>query len=73
MNKELKPCPFCGGQAIMRKTDSLGRYDSDLWTESTGGVKIDHYIIRCVKCGIHTKPYKTKKGVFNAWNRRVHE
>lgn len=26
MNDELKPCPFCGGEPIMVKTQKCGRY-----------------------------------------------
>lgn len=65
---ELKPCPFCGGEA-----ERLYWYDSNL-----GGVYTnipwgdgEMHIIRCKKCGAETTKYKTLRGCFNAWNRRV--
>lgn len=39
---EIKPCPFCGGKANMRRT-TLGYKSNDTWT--------DAWMIKCNKCG----------------------
>lgn len=39
MNKELKPCPFCGGKAVMK-----------VFFESCDGRGDDFPEIRCCKC-----------------------
>jgi len=36
-DRELKPCPFCGGEATMRHTSVLGRW----WHE---------YAVECIRC-----------------------
>ena len=56
MTDKLKPCPFCGGEAIL---------------EIFRGLKHPSYCIYCSKCGIETLPSKGKKGIINAWNRRA--
>ena len=68
---ELKPCPFCGGEPKLKVCDGSGTYWSDLTTVILKGRKMTHYLIMCSKCRIKTGAYKTTKGVFNAWNRRV--
>ena len=60
---ELKPCPFCGGAAMRMNCDGKGQPIAK-WLEI-------HYVVRCLKCGIRTNTYQTKKGAINAWNRRV--
>lgn len=58
---ELKPCPFCGGEA---------RY-------SVIGVHGDGGVVYCTKCGICTTsaltgvPYNTYEAATAAWNKRV--
>lgn len=54
---ELKPCPFCNGEAEITKTYLYG--------EVTG------YVPHCTKCGCELSIYKSKQGAENAWNRRV--
>ena len=71
MPEKLKPCPFCGAEAIPKSCDSTGAIWSEVGTAVLFGKKLDHYLIQCQKCGIRTKSYKTRKGVFNAWNRRA--
>ena len=61
MNKdtELKPCPFCGREAVIRH-DSCGYYD-----ECDNGML----------CPVvpTTWYYKTEIGAINAWNRRAND
>ena len=56
MNKELKPCPFCGGKAM---------FISDV-------MKLNPEIgyVQCCECLIRTT-VGMKSDVINTWNRRV--
>jgi Lar family restriction alleviation protein len=57
MQNELKPCPFCGGEAfLLQHTSSYGNL---------------YFYVICGKCAIKTDFYKTKKAPINKWNRRV--
>lgn len=67
---ELRPCPFCGGDAELCKS-----YGSD-----EPKVYYDTAYVRCTKCHAKTKTvitngyYNTKtttRDVINDWNRRV--
>lgn len=55
---ELKPCPFCGWEAVIRKR--FGRYRFC--------VVCSNY-----ECGVSTRIYKNAFDAFGAWNRRVNE
>lgn len=69
---ELKPCPFCGGEAELRVCDATGCITStNLEIEISWGKAMSHYMIFCKKCRIRTGAYLTKRGVFTAWNRRT--
>ena len=54
---ELKPCPFCGGAAYMRRIS----------------YRMDWYYCYCTVCGISqpTKKYQWASDAADAWNRRV--
>ena len=67
---ELKPCPFCGGKAKVYVCDCSGRYFTDIGTDTYHGIQMTCCLIRCERCGVKTKAYLTRRGVFNAWNRR---
>lgn len=68
----LKPCPFCGGSPRVYFCDARGDYMTrDQGVVYIGGRVIDHKKIVCEKCGVRTKQYKTNKGAYNAWQRRV--
>lgn len=67
MNKELKPCPFCGGEAAMKE-----------WKFYTfGGNEAKRYSVRCKNedCIIcHTTDvYHTKKQAIEKWNTRAED
>ena len=67
---ELKSCQHCGGTAFLYNTDARGLHISD-HEQRMFGVILDHYKVQCLKCGIRTKVYATRKGAFKAWNRRI--
>lgn len=55
-NTELKPCPFCGGEAI-KSTFSWGNIS-------------DEYTIECTVCRARTTVLKLEQAI-EVWNRRV--
>lgn len=54
--KELKPCPFCGGEAKIATCD---------W-----GYSVKEYWVYC-SCGCKTNNCHSKEEAIEAWNRRV--
>lgn len=57
---DLKPCPFCGGEADFAVKD---------WDNSA-----DEYKVVCLQCGTQQADYSFNKDfVIEAWNRRVSE
>ena len=66
--RELKPCPFCGGQniiGILKESQSL----DDL--------SVPFYALICSfnngGCGASSGYYPTVEGAIDAWNRRAEE
>jgi len=57
LDKELKPCPFCGGAAKYEKI----RESYDL-----------EEFIECAYCGAQMSNYDESKGVEKAWNTRAY-
>ena len=59
MDKKLKPCPFCGGEAVLKDS-----FLSD-----------DSFIVRCTKCYAQTDAFisnfDTPEEAIAAWNRRA--
>jgi Lar family restriction alleviation protein len=53
---ELKPCPFCDGEAKIAKTYIYG--------------DVRGYTPYCNKCGCELQMYSSKQAAKNAWNRR---
>ena len=62
---ELKPCPFCGGEA------SLG--------EKNMGRGVYGAVVRCTNCGCESKAYSARldwcanEMATEAWNRRAED
>ncbi|MBR5874833.1 MAG: Lar family restriction alleviation protein [Oscillospiraceae bacterium] len=55
-NKELLPCPFCGGEAEMFPMNIKPQYG---------------YWVVCSNCGAEQPQYKTKEESIKAWNTRT--
>ena len=53
-NKELLPCPFCGGKATLT---SSGADDGD-------------NVVECTKCNYELGYYANPKMAIKAWNKR---
>ena len=73
MSNELKPCPFCGGEAVAKFV-------------SPYFVKEDYqglcYVVGCKECGCSTSLYYSYKHMYDdeakeqaiaAWNRRTND
>lgn len=71
--REIKPCPFCGGKAKVKVCDGSGAFCTDIGTEMYFGRKMTHCLICCERCRVRTQAYLTRRGVFNAWNRRAND
>ena len=57
--KELKPCPFCGGEACIQRHELIGYADT-------------FFGVVCLGCRAETRQFFTdKKVAVRAWNRRV--
>lgn len=58
MNKELKPCPFCGGKAEIISEETYSGHNL-FWVE-------------CIECDCRTSDYEdNEKEAIESWNRRV--
>ena len=56
--EDLKPCPFCGGEAEIEKKTGFDRKIIGAW-------------VTCSGCGANTLTYSTEKVAIEAWNKRV--
>lgn len=54
---DLKPCPFCGGKAEVRRDSEMEMY----------------YVVVCTNCptNVGRMWFWKKQNAVNAWNRRV--
>lgn len=60
-NYELKPCPFCGGEAkLVNIKVKTGLY-------SSGGT----FYVHCKVCSITTQPRQKAEDVVKVWNTRI--
>ena len=58
--KDIKPCPFCGGEAEIHNCAELPDVKN-----------ITGYGVHCTKCHIATIPYKTDDEAIDVWNNRI--
>lgn len=58
MSEELKPCPFCGGEASLFTAEEVG-YIGD-----------EHFAVKCNGCFCGTGHYADPGRAAEAWNRR---
>ena len=59
MNEQLKPCPFCDGEALLKTYYGSGK-------EALG-------FVYCKECGVTTRSYESINAAIEAWNRRAYE
>lgn len=61
---ELKPCPFCGGDAHLRTTD---------FTDGCRGFEMRAVYVQCAECGARTIESRREAFAVEDWNRRAGE
>ena len=67
---ELKPCPFCGGQAEIRTKKVKNR----ITKKQLLGQRIALYYLRCKKCRAKTNLFYDIAIVIHEWNiGRIHK
>ena len=63
---ELKPCPFCGGQAVPVYSNKGSLYTGNILMLSAEGT------IKCKKCEVRLpRIYSRVSKAIEAWNRRA--
>lgn len=85
MTEKLKPCPFCGGEAIIQLTDDEGNFKDESYLENAYsgiGYVITHDVVDANGCCPIAKDwfeaqgcyiYASKQEAINAWNRRFND
>lgn len=58
MIRSLKPCPFCGGEVVLRKTHML----DDIY-----------FFVMCLGCNKATNAFPLDEEAIKAWNTRKEE
>lgn len=62
--RELKPCPFCGGEAVTHGC-------IELENEQLRGIYGGKVGVHCSVCKVATLPFDDETQAVVAWNRRV--
>lgn len=63
VENELKPCPFCGGEA---KTHVCVELENTKLSIMLAG----YYGVHCTKCHVATTPYENEDEAIKVWNKR---
>lgn len=63
MSEELKPCPFCGGEAEIISGSEFRDFVSEPIDEL--------FFVKCSKCYVPTALFPSPQEARKAWNRRV--
>ena len=72
MPNELKPCPFCGGEASDAGTIRFGESHHAWWSDGTRILK--SYYVSCIICGSSNRGlfgHQTKQQSNDLWNQRT--
>ena len=56
---ELKPCPFCGGRAVLNGGEKISEGGGDYWW------------VQCHECFASTHGNADRETAIEAWNRRA--
>ena len=70
MSKKLKPCPFCGGKAVIISATHRDVYDvMPDWSFKVGYIEM--FMARCSICGASSDYDSSLKKVAALWNARA--
>ncbi|MEG2001446.1 MAG: Lar family restriction alleviation protein, partial [Evtepia sp.] len=69
MNKKLKPCPFCGGEAVEGNNAQV-YFDRDTLAEVDYD-EPDGFWIECKECGAMAGEFETRQAAIESWNTRT--
>jgi hypothetical protein len=72
---ELKPCPFCGGEAKLSNNEvGRGVYDPEtLAIIDTYSAEADTFWVECEECFAMSIGCNTEKEAIAAWERRAED
>lgn len=59
---DLKPCPFCGGEAILENV---------VFQLTVDGNSLEECYIYCPECDFESGVYSEPKFIVEKWNRRA--
>ena len=70
---ELKPCPFCGGEAAYENRLHINPIMDE--SGASIGIEVEDYEewVQCKKCGVKTLEYFNAREAVEVWNRRVED
>lgn len=67
--EQLKPCPFCGGQAVIAYAHGCNA--PYINARGLSARTIPLYVIQCLDCMAKTQQYERIEDAVIAWNRRA--
>lgn len=63
MSGELKPCPFCGGKAVLICAPGYFKIKN--------GLSKNGWLVKCLNQCVNQMPYCSDHDAVEAWNRRA--